>query len=118
MGLSDTKAYPSDVPEELTRNHLAAQMKRFGEAFDLDVIHGTRVNATALDPTRKLWTLNLDSPFDVKTIKCKHLALATGIGSWKPHVPSVLNPDVYKGTVMHSHHFKNAKLLAAEGIKV
>ncbi len=93
-------------------------MKRFGEAFDLDVIHGTRVNATTLDPSQKLWTLNLDSISTLKTIKCKHIALATGIGSWTPHVPSVLNPDVYTGTVMHSHHFKNAERLAAEGIKV
>ncbi len=112
------KAYPPDTPEELTRDDLAAQMRRFGEAFDLNVIHGTKVKATSFDGSNKTWTVNLTTQAAVKTVHCKHLALATGIGSWVPHIPAIPNGDAYSGTVMHSHHYKNAERLATQGVKV
>lgn len=110
--------YPSEAPEELTRDDLAGQMRRYGQTFDLNIIHETRVAATDFDLSRKTWTLQLASREVIKTIRCKHLALATGIGSWVPYVPEVANPNIYRGLVVHSHYYTRAKALAEQGIKV
>ncbi|KAH8895412.1 FAD/NAD(P)-binding domain-containing protein [Thozetella sp. PMI_491] len=109
--------YPDDTPEELTRDNLSQQMRRFAEAFDLNVIHKSHVKATRRDEATKTWVLDVASSATVQTVQCKHLVLATGVASWTPYIPDIADQGVYSGIETHSHHYKSAKTLAESGAK-
>jgi cation diffusion facilitator CzcD-associated flavoprotein CzcO len=102
----------------LTRDELADQIKRFSDEFHIRVLHRTTVKATAYDDTTKSWTLQLLHDKANKTVSCKQLVLATGVGLQGPYMPDLPDNWCYRGVNIHSTAYKNAKLLAEQGVKV
>lgn len=47
-----------------------------------------------------------------------HLVQATGLGSSKPDFPYMEDESLYAGIRLHSTQYRNAELLAEQGIKV
>lgn len=81
-------------------------------------MHRTTVKATAYDNESELWTLQLLCGKVEKTVSCKHLVLATGVGFRGPYMPEISDVTLYRGINIHSDNYKNAKLLAEQGVKV
>ncbi|KUJ18522.1 FAD/NAD(P)-binding domain-containing protein [Mollisia scopiformis] len=109
--------YPKDATNGLTREELAAQIKRFVDEFHLHVLHCTTVNATTFDNRSKSWTIKLLRNTVEKTVTCKHLVLATGVGFQGPYMPKLPGIEKYGGINIHSTSYKNASLLAEGGVK-
>lgn len=61
------------------------------------------------------WTINVDTPTGKHTIVAHHLVQATGIGSQKPYVPTVLD-EGYTGVNIHSSQYHNPAALKAQGV--
>jgi len=112
------KEYPNDLKELLHRDDLAEHIRRFASTFniDQDVLLGTTVQSTSFNSETKKWNLKL-APSG-KTVFGGQLVLATGICSWAPHVPEIEAEGIYQGINVHSHHFKNGRVLAEKGAKV
>jgi len=60
------------------------------------------------DKTTKKWTIKVirDGSAEV-SLRPRHLVMATGMAS-RPKTPVVPGAESFKGTLMHSHAFKNA----------
>ena len=89
-------------------------MIRYAQTFNLNVLLSSSIKSTAYDYILKKWTLKLVCPGGEKTIVCKQLVQATGVGSRVPYLPKIENEGKYKGISMHSAEFKNAKQLVGK----
>lgn len=88
--------------------------------FHLNVMLSTTVKSTTYNTIDKNWTCQLETAGQSgsKTIISKHLVQATGIGSGTPYMPSIQNEDLFAGLSLHSTYYRNARLLAEQGVKV
>lgn len=102
----------------LSRDDLASQVRRYIETFNLNTINSAQIEHTQYDESSKTWQIQLSTPNGRRKASAKQLVLATGVGSQKPNVPQIGDRGLFKGTVLHSTQFKNAKLLKEQGIKV
>lgn len=111
-------AYPESTSDGLTRDELADQVKRFAGEFNLRVLHNTTIKTTTCDEEGRLWALQLLCDKVEKTVSCKHLVVATGAGFRGTYMPELPGVEQYTGVNIHSDGYKNAKILAEQGIKV
>ncbi|GKZ49685.1 hypothetical protein AbraIFM66951_002256 [Aspergillus brasiliensis] len=105
------------TPHLLTRQDLASQVRRYVETFNLNTIHSAKVQSTEYDEVAQRWHVTFQSPAGQRKVTAKQLVMATGIGSQKPNMPQIANPDIYKGISVHSTEYKNANLLREQGAK-
>ncbi|KAM0331628.1 hypothetical protein ACHAQA_003307 [Verticillium albo-atrum] len=112
-------AYDDELrtPHLLSRDELAAQVRRFVAAFNLNVITSAKIRSTHFDPSSKQWQVTFDTPDGPRTVIAKHLVQATGFGSQKPYLPEVADRQLYKGISIHSVQYKNAQTLKDQGVK-
>ncbi|KAI0423091.1 hypothetical protein F5X98DRAFT_382412 [Xylaria grammica] len=106
-------------PYLLTRHDVAEHSRQYAENFHLNVILSAKVQSTVYHTLEKRWTVILDiaNGSETKTIICKHFIQATGWGAGGPHVPAIPGKDLYKGYSVHTMSYKNAQLLAKDGVK-
>ncbi|KAE8371863.1 hypothetical protein BDV26DRAFT_275270 [Aspergillus bertholletiae] len=104
-------------PHLLTKDELAAQVRRYVETFHLNIITSAQIVSTKYDPSPKLWEIKLETPAGQLTAHAKHLVLATGIASQEPFLPKVADSHLYQGLSLHSAQYRNATQLAEAGAK-
>ncbi|KAL3481108.1 monooxygenase [Aspergillus californicus] len=104
-------------PHLLTRQDLADQVRRYVETFNLNIIHSALIQWTEFDEVTKNWSISFQTPAGQRKVVAKHLVMATGIGSQKPYLPQMAEPELYKGVSMHSAQYKNAEQLKEQGAK-
>lgn len=102
----------------LSKDELAAQVRKYVSAFNLNVITSCKIITTSRDEERGVWNITFETPTGIKSATSKHLVQATGFGSQIPYTPTIPDADLYKGKVLHSAHYKNANILRDQGVKV
>lgn len=121
----DTPAHPRtdykkelQSPHLLSRDELAAHVRRYIETFHLNIITSAKIESTHYDPTTKRWEVKFATPSGRRTAIAKHLVQATGIASQNPYIPAIADSHLYKGISVHSAAYKNPKELVDKGVKV
>lgn len=102
-------------PHQLSRNELAEQVRRYVDAFNLDVVTSAEIMQTTQMPDKR-WRIEFRTPAGLYTALAKHLVQATGIASQKPYNPPMTDKELYKGTSIHSAQFKNGGQLKSQGV--
>lgn len=102
----------------LTRNDLAGQVRKYVEAFNLNMITSAKIKSTVYDGQSKRWIVKFQTPDGLRTAVAKHVVQATGISSQKPYIPTMADSKLYKGLNIHSERFKSGNELKAKGVKV
>ncbi|KAK7920060.1 hypothetical protein PG985_008082 [Apiospora marii] len=105
-------------PHMLTKDELAGHVQRYVETFNLNMITAAKIMHTRYDTKAKRWTVTIQTPGHFTTVTSKHLVQATGLGSQKPYMPPMQNPELFKGISIHSGGYKNPKQLSDKGVKV
>jgi thioredoxin reductase len=109
--------YPPELRERLlTKDDLSAQIKRYAQTFNLDIMNSVEIIQTTLGEDGR-WQIKFQTPNGMSTATSRHLVQATGIGSQKPYLPPMTEQQVYQGISMHSSQYKNAEKLRSQGIK-
>ncbi|KAL4895775.1 hypothetical protein BDV59DRAFT_199761 [Aspergillus ambiguus] len=101
----------------LSKDELAAQVRRYVEAFNLDMITSSQIQSTQYDPSAQRWEIGFRTPTGQHTAISKHLVIASGFGSQKIMVPSIPGRQLYQGISIHSQEFQNGDRLKEQGIK-
>ncbi len=112
--------FPAELqtPHLLARDELAEHLNRYAAALNLNIVTSAKIQSTLYDQEAKQWTVKFQTLSGEKTVVCKQLVQATGIGSARPYLPPMSNGDLFKGINLHSAEYKNAKLLVEQGAKV
>lgn len=95
---------------------LIEHMKRYAEAFNLNLLNSSTVEASCFNESKGTWHFKVQTPWGQKTVVAKHLVQATGSVASTPYLPSI--PGQYDGVSIHSAEYKNPKVLSQEGVKV
>ena len=106
------------TPHLLSKDELASQIRRYVEAFNLNLITSAKIQTTQYDKSTQKWMVEIETPAGSRTILSKHLVIATGFGTQKPHIPSIPGKDNYEGISVHSAQFKSGIKLKQKGVKV
>ncbi|KAK4169903.1 putative indole-3-pyruvate monooxygenase YUCCA4 [Cladorrhinum sp. PSN259] len=115
--------YPHEFqfPNFLTKDALAAQLRKYVQTFNLNIITSAKIESTTFNTLTKLYTIKFSAPSlsGIRVLKAtaKHLVQATGFGCHKPYLPSIPNSSLYTGISIHSAQFTNAKALEDQGVK-
>ncbi|RYP51130.1 hypothetical protein DL768_003477 [Monosporascus sp. mg162] len=111
--------YPEDTGSSLTRSELSAQMSRFAEEFDLNarVLYESRPESTSYHEDRKIWESQIACSGGERQVTAKFLVLAHGAGYAGRYIPDIPGVDLFRGSVLHSVDFQNAKELAVNGTR-
>ncbi|OHE97143.1 hypothetical protein CORC01_07584 [Colletotrichum orchidophilum] len=104
-------------PHFLTREELANQVQRYVATFNLNIINSVKIKSTTYDQVNKVYTVTFMTPTGPRVAVAKHIVQATGIGSQKPHMPLMSDPQLYKGVSLHSTAYRSAKDLKMLGVK-
>ncbi|KAK3400184.1 hypothetical protein B0T20DRAFT_391713 [Sordaria brevicollis] len=101
----------------LTRDDLAGQVRKYVEAFNLNMITTAKIKSTVYDGSSKRWTIKFQTPGGQRTAIAKHVVQATGISSHIPYIPTMPDSQLYKGLSIHSEFFNSGRDLKAKGVK-
>ncbi|KAJ5737022.1 monooxygenase [Penicillium malachiteum] len=104
-------------PHLLTRDDLALHVQRYVETLNLNLINSATIQSTIYNEKTSQWSITFQTPSGQRKATSKQLVLATGIGSNRPRIPEIADSHLYKGTALHSAHYKNANLLREQGVK-
>ncbi|RBR25261.1 uncharacterized protein FIESC28_01996 [Fusarium coffeatum] len=101
----------------LSKDELADHLRKYVDAFHLNVITSVKIVSTVYDKSTKRWIVKMNTPAAKFTVTAKHLVQATGIGSQKPYVPAVPDKHLFRGLSIHSSEYKNGQTLVDQGVK-
>ncbi|KAH9906805.1 hypothetical protein F4778DRAFT_723448 [Xylariomycetidae sp. FL2044] len=101
-------------PHRLSKDELAGQLRRYVEAFHLNLITSAQITRTSRMPDNR-WHIELRTPGGAYTVIAKHVVQATGVSSQKPYVPPIADEGLYTGISIHSTKFKNGDQLKTQG---
>ncbi|PVH93133.1 FAD/NAD(P)-binding domain-containing protein [Periconia macrospinosa] len=113
--------YPEKLqsPYRLSKDDVAEHLQQYAKNLHLNVITSATIQTTVFTVTEKVWTVHIEivGRKEVKTIRSKHMVQATGLGSGKPHLPSIKDKGLYKGLRIHSAEYRNTQQLKERGVK-
>lgn len=97
--------FPPTWPTFLPKDKLAGWMEFYAEAMELNVWTSTEFLGSTYDETNQIWSARVNSAGEEKTLRVKHVIMATGIASGLPNVPDIAGIEQFSGEVLHSSQF-------------
>ncbi|KAE9992645.1 hypothetical protein Vi05172_g11959 [Venturia inaequalis] len=104
-----TPVWGPEVPYHLTAEHLISGYQQFVKTYGLDIWLSSNMEKARWNEKTKTWTLLINRRGMRQEIQARHLVLAIGGGGQVPKVPNLPGRDKFKGKVLHTAEYKNAK---------
>ncbi|MDT9592721.1 NAD(P)/FAD-dependent oxidoreductase [Nocardioides zeae] len=104
--------FPSSWPVFTPKDKLADWLESYAGTMDLNVWTGTELVDSSFDPGTGTWTVTLTGPQGTRTIRPRHVVLATGVSGTEPNVPDLPGAADFDGTLCHSSGFPRGADLA------
>lgn len=114
------RTWNKDDPDLLPGKVVANGFAKYAEKYGITVWVNSEIFSTTRDDSAATWTLQVTTrdpssgSSQLRTIKTKHLAIATGAGVGAPSMPSISGVEQFKGTYIHQSSFRNAKHLSGK----
>ncbi len=106
--------FPPTWPAYIPKDKLANWFESYAEAMELNFWTGCDFTGGSYDEAAQHWTVTLrHTDGTTKTLKPKHLVLATG-ASGIPNVPDIPSLRDFRGTVLHAHQYDDATAFAGK----
>lgn len=102
--------YPLSFPSYLPKDKLGDWLEHYAATMEINAWTSTRFLGGSYDEAAAEWTVRLQTADgEEKTMRPKHVVIATGGISGTPNKPKLPGIDDFKGTVMHSEKFKSGR---------
>jgi hypothetical protein len=99
----------ADYPYHLGISDLDVGYRKFVNTYGLDVWLSSNLEKARWSDKTKTWTLVVNRRGMRQDVQARHLVLAIGGGGQIPYTPKLANQDFFKGRILHSADYKNAK---------
>jgi len=110
--------FPETWPTFAPKDKVGDWLESYAKTLDLNVWTSTTLVESSYDETLNQWTVTLQRPDrSRKTLRPKHIVLATSI-SGEAHVPTFKGSEKFKGTLIHSSKYKNARGLSQKKVVI
>lgn len=99
--------WPPNWPKYLPKDMIAGWLETYAWAMECNVWTRTEFLGADYDDASGLWSVRLRrADGSERVMKPRHLILANGVAG-RPLTPKLPGLDSFKGTVMHTHHYKD-----------
>jgi thioredoxin reductase len=100
--------FPDSWPLWLAKDQLGDWLEAYARAMEINVWTSTTLDGASYDEARAQWTVRVRrAGGGERTIRCRHLVLATGVSGAIAHVPELPGIREFQGRVLHSSAFRN-----------
>jgi len=109
------RTWNKDDPDLLPGKVVADGFAKYTEKYGIAVWVNSEIVSSAHDDSTGTWTFEVvikdpsSGSAKSRTIRTKHLAVATGAGVGAPSMPSINGTEQFRGTYIHQSSFRNAK---------
>jgi cation diffusion facilitator CzcD-associated flavoprotein CzcO len=100
--------FPSTFPEYIPKDKIANWLESYVDIMEVDFWTRTAFDGADYDDTTQRWTARLTRDGETRTLKPKHIVLATSV-SGTPNIPEIEGITNFGGEVLHSSRFKAGK---------
>ena len=98
--------WPPNWPKYLPKDMIAGWLETYAWAMECNVWNSTELLGATYDETDDRWSVSVKRPDgQTRVLRPRHLILANGIAG-KPLLPKLPGLDTFKGTVMHTHDYR------------
>lgn len=104
-----SRIFTSEFPYFPSGKDLAKGYKQYADKYELNIWLSTTLENATYDEEQRIWTLRILRGEKEEIVKSRHFVLAIGGGGAVPVMPDLPGKEVFKGTVMHSATYMNAK---------
>jgi putative flavoprotein involved in K+ transport len=95
--------FPESFPVYLPKDMFGGWLETYASSMELPVWTGTRLVDATQDATSGIWTLRVDQRGQQRTLRTRHVVMATGGGLCvRPNLPHVPGIETFPGPVVHS----------------
>ncbi|GBE89505.1 FAD/NAD-binding domain-containing protein [Sparassis crispa] len=100
--------FPPTWPLYTPSLKMADWLESYAQALELNVWTSTVATQATQGPDKRWSVVVKRGDGSERTFHVNHLVFATGLGDATPNMPAIAQQERFKGTVMHSSHYKNS----------
>lgn len=97
--------FPSSWPVFTPKDKIGDWLEIYSRAMDLNVWTRSELVESAFDPETRRWTVVVDRDGVRRTLRPRHLVLATGLSGTEPVLPSFAGAGDFAGELLHSSRY-------------
>jgi thioredoxin reductase len=94
--------FPPNCPVYIPKDKLANWFETYADSMELNVWTGTELVAGSYDEASATWSLDVRRPSGQRTLKPRHVVMATGVSAIPVHPSDVPGLDAFAGDIVHS----------------
>ncbi|WP_420748981.1 flavin-containing monooxygenase [Rhodococcus sp. O3] len=108
--------FPPTWPVFTPKDKMGDWLELYAQALELNVWPRTEVASSTYDTADGTWEVRLDRGGRTRTVRPRHVVLATGLSGTEPLVPEIEGTDTFRGELLHSGQYSTDR--ARAGISV
>ncbi|TYL46344.1 NADPH-dependent L-lysine N(6)-monooxygenase [Nocardioides sp. BGMRC 2183] len=98
--------FPPSWPVYTPKDKLADWLESYASAMELNVWTGTELGEATHEEATGEWSVTLRrADGTVRTVKPRHVVMATGVSGTEPNVPDIAGVEEFTGSALHSQSF-------------
>lgn len=98
--------FPPNWPVFTPKDKMGDWLDIYSRAMELNVWNRTRIVASTFDPPERRWTVEVDRDGTRRTLRPRHVVLATGLSGTEPVMPTFEGADLFAGKLLHSSEYR------------
>ncbi|MBY6412590.1 NAD(P)/FAD-dependent oxidoreductase [Rhodococcus sp. BP-252] len=101
--------FPSTWPVYTPKDKIGDWLEFYASTMELNVWTGSELVASTYDDDAAAWTVTVRrSDGTERTLRPRHLVLATGVSGTEPNMPTVADSELFAGSISHSSSFASS----------
>ncbi|WKA29236.1 flavin-containing monooxygenase [Bradyrhizobium roseum] len=109
--------FPRTFPDYIPKDQIANWLESYVDIMEVDFWTHTAFDGADYNEATQRWTARLTREGEVRTLKPKHIVLATSV-SGTPNIPEIEGIENFQGEVLHSSGFKAGREWAGRPVIV
>ena len=109
--------FPDHWPLYTSKDKMADWLEAYARVMELNIWHETLCAGARYDATAGVWEVTVERSGETRTLRPKHLVLATGLSGAK-HVPAIPGADSFAGQQYHSSDHAGGKAMEGKNCVV
>lgn len=110
--------FPPNWPVFTPKDKMGDWLELYAEALELTVWTDTEIASADYDEAAAAWKVTLNRGGTTRTVRPRHVVLATGLSGTEPLVPEFTGTDEFRGEILHSGQYSTDSARAGTSVVV
>ncbi|MEE2033326.1 flavin-containing monooxygenase [Rhodococcus chondri] len=110
--------FPPNWPVFTPKDKMGDWLELYARALELNVWTGSEIVGSAYDAAEARWEVRLERDGQPRTVRPRHVVLATGLSGTEPLVPEFAGTGDFRGELLHSGEYSTDPARAGRSVVV